>query len=109
MTKFLQTLTALALGTLFTTAHASDPAQMAQGKALFTTAKPMACALCHTLKDAGAQGAIGPVLDELKPNAARVSQALKDGIGSMPSYKATMSDADIAALAAYVGKVTGAQ
>ena len=49
---------------------------MLLGKKLFTTLAVPACAVCHTLKDAGAEGAVGPVLDELKPDAARVSKAL---------------------------------
>ena len=87
-------------------AHAADEAaQMALGKKLFTTATP-ACALCHTLKDAGAEGAVGPVLDELKPDATRVAKALRDGLGAMPSFKATLSEEQIAALALYVSKAS---
>ena len=87
-------------------AHAADEAaQMALGKKLFTTATP-ACALCHTLKDAGAEGAVGPVLDELRPDAARVAKALCDGLGAMPSFKATLSEAEIAALALYVSSAS---
>ncbi|SFC49654.1 sulfite dehydrogenase (cytochrome) subunit SorB [Polaromonas sp. OV174] len=87
---------------------ATDPAQMELGKKLFATSVP-ACAICHTLKDAGAEGAVGPVLDELKPNSARVSKALRDGIGSMPSFKATLSEAQIAALAHYVSRASGGE
>mgnify|MGYP001580023663 CR=1 FL=1 len=94
-----------ALLTMTTTAQASEAAQMALGKKLFTKATP-ACSVCHTLKDAGAEGAIGPVLDELQPDAARVARALRDGIGTMPSFKATLSDADIAALALYVSRAS---
>src|SRR6218665_2260747 len=94
MMKTNHTLAALLL-TAFagTAAHADQVAQMARGKELFTTAAVPACAVCHTLKDAGAEGAIGPVLDELQPDAARVARALKDGIGAMPSFKATLSEA----------------
>lgn len=88
-----------------TGAWADEAAQMALGKKLFTTATP-ACALCHTLKDVGAEGAIGPVLDELQPDAARVARAMRDGIGSMPSFKATLSDAEIAAVALYVSRAS---
>jgi cytochrome c6 len=87
---------------------AEDAAKMALGKKLFTTATP-ACALCHTLKDAGAEGAVGPVLDELKPDANRVSKALRDGLGAMPSFKASLSEAEIAALAYYVARASGAE
>lgn len=86
-------------------AQASD-ALYAAGKALFHKATP-ACAVCHTLRDAGAEGAVGPVLDELKPDAARVAKALRDGLGSMPSYRATLSDEQIAALARYVSRASG--
>ncbi len=82
-------------------AHAQDKA-MAEGKALFTSGAVPPCALCHTLKDAGTSGAIGPVLDELKPDAARVATAMKSGIGAMPSYKGALSDAQIDAVARYV-------
>ena len=70
------------------------------GRKLFTGVTP-ACALCHTLKDAGASGAIGPSLDELKPDRARVTQALKSGIGQMPAFT-QLSEAQIQALAKYV-------
>ena len=109
MMKTNHTLAALLLTALAgTAAHADQAAQMARGKELFTTAAVPACAVCHTLKDAGTEGAIGPVLDELQPDAARVARALKDGIGSMPSFKATMSEAEIAAVALYVSKASGA-
>ncbi|GAB2455050.1 cytochrome c [Comamonas humi] len=107
--KHIHTLGALAFSALAalttTAAHADEAAQMARGKQLFTTATP-ACAVCHTLKDAGTEGTIGPVLDELQPDAARVARALRDGIGSMPSFKASLSAADIDALALYVSKVS---
>jgi cytochrome c6 len=94
--------------TSFSAGAADDAAQMALGKSLFTTAVP-ACMLCHTLKDAGAEGAVGPVLDELKPGSARVMKALRDGLGAMPSYKGKLSEEQIAALAYYVSRATGAE
>ena len=48
-----------------------------------------------------------PRLDELKPDAKRVATALRNGIGQMPSYNGKLSDAQIAALAAYVAKASG--
>ena len=92
----------LTAGLCGTVAHAADEAaQMALGKKLFTTVTP-ACALCHTLKDAGSEGPIGPVFDDLQPDAARVSKALHDGLGAMPSFKDTLTEEQIAALALYV-------
>jgi hypothetical protein len=45
------------------------------------------------------------VLDEIKPNAAR-NQALLNGLGSMPSYKTTLTGSpDRAALAGHVARL----
>ena len=107
-TSYLHTLAALAMSCFAVSAQADEAAQMQRGKQLFTSAAVPACAVCHTLKDAGAEGAIGPVLDELQPDAARVARALRDGIGSMPSYKATLKEEDINALALYVSKASKA-
>jgi len=80
-----------------------------QGRKLFTETAVPACAVCHTLAAAGATGAVGPPLDELKPDAARVATALRNGVGSMPSYKATLSEQQIELLARYVARASGAQ
>jgi sulfite dehydrogenase len=74
------------------------------GRKLFNTVTP-ACALCHTLKDAGATGAVGPSLDELKPDRQRVIQALRTGIGQMPAFT-HLSEAQIQALGKYVEEAT---
>lgn len=87
---------------------ADDAALAAQGKKLFSETTP-ACALCHTLGAAGAAGTVGPSLDELKPDAARVATALRNGVGAMPAYKATLSDAQIEQLARYVARASGAE
>ncbi|HSV61408.1 MAG TPA: cytochrome c [Variovorax sp.] len=105
--KISHALAAAALALSAVPAHAAEADQLALGKKLFTQSVP-ACAVCHTLKDAGSEGAIGPVLDELKPNAARVANALRNGVGNMPAYKATLSEEQIQALARYVSKASGA-
>ena len=84
-----------------------DAALMALGKTLFTVGAVPPCAICHTLKDAGTSGAVGPVMDELQPDAERVIAALKNGIGAMPSYRAGLSDEQMRALARYVAKASG--
>jgi mono/diheme cytochrome c family protein len=63
--------------------------------------------LCHALKHAGATGEIGPALDDLKPDAARVEKAIRNGIGQMPA-NTTLTDAQIRLLAQYVARATGA-
>ncbi|MCW7542108.1 cytochrome c [Aquabacterium sp. A7-Y] len=101
-------LALLASAALLPAARADEAAQLALGRKLFTETAVPACKLCHTLKDAGAEGAVGPVLDELKPDAQRVATALRNGLGAMPSYRASLSDEQIAALARYVAKASGA-
>ncbi len=86
---------------------AAEPANAEAGRALFLKATTPACAVCHTLADAGSAGTIGPNLDELKPDANRVTQAVRNGIGVMPAFEA-LSDADVQALAKYVSSATGA-
>ena len=73
------------------------------GKAIFTAN----CASCHTLKDAAATGAVGPNLDQLKPNAARVAKQVTNGGKVMPPFKGQLTAAQIAAVAAYVSSVAG--
>jgi len=86
---------------------AGGDAQFAEGRALFVGGATPPCAICHTLKEAGATGNVGPVLDELQPDEARVVAAVRGGIGAMPSFAGTLSDAQIRALARYVSKATG--
>jgi cytochrome c6 len=83
------------------------PTPATLGKRLFTKEAAPACAVCHTLKDAGTQGIVGPVLDEIKPDAQRVANAVRNGIGLMPSYQNSLTDAQIQALAQYVSGVAG--
>ncbi|WP_409338041.1 SorU family sulfite dehydrogenase c-type cytochrome subunit [Curvibacter microcysteis] len=79
-----------------------------RGRQLFNQGVP-ACALCHTLKDAGATGEIGPVLDELQPEADRVLRALRQGVGVMPSFAGRLNEADLQALAQYVARASRGQ
>ena len=89
------------------TAGAAD-SQMTLGTQLFIQTAVPACALCHTLKDAATTGSVGPDLDDLKPDAARVAAALRNGIGSMPSFKDSLSEEQILAVARYVAGASGA-
>ena len=74
------------------------------GKQVFETA---GCKGCHTLKDAGATGNVGPNLDQLKPAKAVVAHQVEVGGGAMPAFKGQLSDAQIQAVAAYVSSVAG--
>jgi len=76
----------------------------AEGKQIFT----QSCGTCHTLSDAGTSGTIGPNLDELKPDQARVANAIKNGgagTGAMPANIVTGQEAE--AVADYVSSVAG--
>lgn len=104
-THFKNLLLAACFGAKATTALAQDI--MAEGKQLFTQTAVPACAVCHTLQHAGASGQVGPVLDELKPDASRVEKAIRNGIGQMPVI-ANLSDAQIKLLAQYVAVASAA-
>jgi mono/diheme cytochrome c family protein len=74
------------------------------GKKVFESA---GCGGCHTLKDAGTSGNVGPNLDQLKPSEARVAHQVEVGGGPMPSFKGRLSAAEIKAVAKYVSSVAG--
>jgi len=65
------------------------------------------CGSCHTLGAAGTTGSVGPNLDQLKPNAARVQKQVENGGPGMPSFSGTLSAAEIAAVAKYVAQNAG--
>jgi mono/diheme cytochrome c family protein len=74
------------------------------GKQVFASA---GCGGCHTLKDAGSSGNVGPNLDQLKPSKDAVAHQVEVGGGAMPAFKDQLSDAQIKAVAAYVSSVAG--
>jgi len=88
-------------GTVPTTPQAKgDPAA---GKQVFETA---GCKSCHTLKDAGASGTVGPNLDQAKPPKELVVERVTSGKGVMPSFSGQLSAKQIADVAAYVVQAT---
>ena len=85
-------------------AGGGNAALVAQGKQLFQ----QNCGTCHTLADAGTNGKVGPVLDQVKPDKQSTLSAItKGGLGSgtMPANIVTGKDAD--AVATYVSTVAG--
>ena len=74
------------------------------GKQVFETA---GCKSCHTLKDAGATGTVGPNLDEAKPPASLVVDRVTNGKGVMPSFSGQLTPQQISDVAAYVSSVAG--
>jgi cytochrome c6 len=74
------------------------------GKTVFASA---GCGGCHTLKDAGSNGNVGPNLDQLKPPFARVKVQVENGGGPMPAFKNTLTPKQIDDVSAYVSSVAG--
>ena len=74
------------------------------GKPVFASA---GCSGCHILKDAGSSGNVGPNLDQLKPDFARVKHQVENGGGPMPAFKNTLSAKQIDDVSAYVSSVAG--
>ena len=92
-----------------TQATAAVPAQYKNGdptagKKVFLSA---GCSGCHTLKDAGSNGNVGPNLDQAKPPLSIAVLRVTKGAGAMPSFKGQLSDKQIADVTAYVVKATG--
>ena len=88
--------------TTSTTGGAPANADIAAGKTAFVPT----CGGCHTLKDAGTKGAVGPVLDDVAPlSYDKVSSQIKNGKGAMPAGLAKGQDA--VNIAAYVSSAAG--
>jgi mono/diheme cytochrome c family protein len=107
--KVVSPLPSTVVGTLPTVQKVTLPAAYkggdpVAGKHVFLTA---GCTGCHTLKDAGSTGTVGPNLDQAKPPATLVYQRVTEGAGAMPSFKGKLSTKQIADVIAYVTKATG--
>ena len=75
------------------------------GKEVFLGAS--GCGSCHALADAGTSGTIGPNLDDSQPSSELVVDRVTNGAGAMPSFSSTLSEEDIANVAAYVSTAAG--
>jgi mono/diheme cytochrome c family protein len=65
------------------------------------------CGSCHTLADAGSTGNIGPNLDESSVDFAAAVEQITNGGGGMQAYSGTLSEEEIANVAAYVVTARG--
>jgi mono/diheme cytochrome c family protein len=74
------------------------------GRSVFTKIAEPQCGVCHTLVDAGTTGTLGANLQELQPDAARVAQAVRNGVGVMPPYAGKLTEEQIKAVAEYVAR-----
>jgi mono/diheme cytochrome c family protein len=75
----------------------------ADGKSIFTDN----CGSCHTLADAGTAGTIGPNLDESQPSKELAVDRVTNGMGAMPSFRDTLNQQQIDAVAEYVSSAAG--
>jgi mono/diheme cytochrome c family protein len=84
-----------------------ESAALAEGKTVFTTN----CASCHTLKEAGTTGTVGPNLDELEPSESTVENQVINGGGPMPAFGKDniLSSKEVKAVATYVSSVAGTE
>ena len=79
--------------------------RLALGKQIFLN--KAGCGGCHTLKDAGSTGTVGPNLDQLKPSQDIVEHQVENGGGPMPAFKNTLTKDEIDAVSTYVSSVAG--
>ena len=91
-----------------TTTQQKVPPQFAQGdpangKGVFVKGP---CAGCHTLKAAGTHGTVGPNLDDAAPDLITIVDRVTNGKGTMPPFKGSLSDKQIADVAAFVFQST---
>ncbi len=86
--------------------RAADDAKLKLGREIFLKAAEPQCAICHTLADAASVGKVGPNLNDLAPDEARVAAAVTGGIGVMPAFSDTLTPDQIAAVAYYVATMT---
>jgi cytochrome c6 len=84
-----------------TTTSTAPPSYPPTAKAKFVST----CGSCHTLADAGTKGNVGPNLDTLKPDAARVEKQITNGGAVMPA--GLLKGQDVKDVAAYVAAVAG--
>ena len=96
------------VGTLPEATTAEQPTSTLEGDAsngakIFASA---GCGGCHTLEAAGSSGNVGPNLDQAQPEPALVIERVTNGQGAMPSFADSLSEQEIADVAAYVSEST---
>ncbi len=88
-------------------AGGGESAMLAEGKTIFTST----CGSCHTLKEAGTSGEVGPDLDELEPSQGTVEHQVENGGGGMPAFgkEGLLKSNEIKSVATYVSSVAGSE
>jgi cytochrome c6 len=96
---------AMAIGPVLAGDEEVDEKRIELGREVFIEIAVPQCAICHTLADAGAEGEVGPILDQLRPDYDTVRTAVVEGIGPMKPY-VDLTEGEIDAVAYYVSTVT---
>ena len=65
------------------------------------------CGGCHTLADASTSGTVGSNLDDTLPSEDLVVDRVTNGKGAMPPFQGTLTEQQIADVAAYVSQAAG--
>jgi mono/diheme cytochrome c family protein len=65
------------------------------------------CGDCHTMRSANAKGQVGPDLDEIRPNEAKVVKQVTNGGNGMPAFKDELTAEQIQQVAAFVATAAG--
>jgi cytochrome c553 len=78
-----------------------DPAA---GKEVYASA---GCGSCHTFADAGTSGTVGPDLDQSTVDFDAAVTQITNGGGGMPPFSGSLSEEQIANVAAYVVTARG--
>ena len=81
------------------THDAADAATLAKGRDIFTN---YGCGGCHSLAAAGAEGHVGPVLDNPTLTKDVIVDRVVNGSGPMPAFGDQLSKEDLSALAAFI-------
>ena len=81
----------------------AETQQAANGQQIFS----QNCSSCHTLAAAGANGQVGPNLDDLRPDEETVVRQVFDGGVGMPAFGDRLSDKEINAVARFVAQNAG--
>ncbi len=81
------------------TGAATGEGDAANGKAVFASA---GCGGCHTFEAAGSSGTVGPNLDDSNIDFEGAVAQVTNGGGGMPPFGDSLSDQEIADVAAFV-------
>ena len=60
------------------------------------------CGTCHSLRNAGSLGEVGPNLDQLKPSLEQIIYVVTNGLGVMQAWEDILTTEEIEAVAYYV-------